>query len=72
MADARLSQLPLEVLRGPVSTTPLRLSQLPLEVLRGPLPPTPVYLSQLPLEVLLRAPAVGGGESVQTFVWMPL
>lgn len=54
MADARLSQLPVEVLV--LSDTPidLRLSQLPLEVLRSSTAETTAArLSQLPVEVLI-------------------
>ena len=55
---ARLSQLPVEVLR--VSPPPvLRLSQLPIEILRSPSTselPTAARLSQLPVEILRQLP----------------
>ena len=49
----RLSQLPLEVLRGGDLPAPsLWLSQLPVEILRGDQPIPSLRLSQLPIEVL--------------------
>jgi hypothetical protein len=53
MADARLSQLPVEVLRGDQPAPDLRLSQAPIEVLRGNQPAPDLRLSQLPVEVLV-------------------
>jgi hypothetical protein len=48
----RLSQLPIEVLRGSQPLPSLRISQLPIEVLRGSLPAPALRLSQLPIEIL--------------------
>ena len=51
----RLSQLPIEILRGGQAPPALRVSQLPVEVLRGGQALPALRLSQLPIEVLRSA-----------------